>query len=142
MKSFVTGLAAASLIVGLAAAQTTTPGTATSGTTATPTMLMTGPATGANMGAAGNAPSTLSGVTTTPGNNNRAVATTVANAPMPAKGKNSFTMNQARSRIQTRGFARVANLKKDNNGVWRGKGQKDGETVDVWVDYKGNVGQQ
>lgn len=142
MNSFVTGLAAASLIVGLAAAQTTTPGTATSGTTATPTMPMTGPTTDTNMGAAGNAPSTLSGVATTPGNNNRAVATTVANAPMPAKGKNSFTMNQARSRIQTRGFARVVNLKKDNNGVWRGKGQKDGESVDVWVDYKGNVGQQ
>lgn len=165
MKSFVTGLAAACLIVGMAAAQTTTPGTTTSGTTATPTMPMTGPATGTTMGttgagttatgtspmrpmtgttmgAAGKAPSTISGVAAASGSNNQAVATTSANAPMPAKGKNSFTMNQARTRIQTRGFAQVVNLKKDNNGVWRGKGQRDGASVDVWVDYKGNVGQQ
>jgi hypothetical protein len=26
--------------------------------------------------------------------------------------------------------------------VWRGSGKKGGQQVSVWVDYKGNVGQQ
>jgi hypothetical protein len=37
------------------------------------------------------------------------------------------------------GFANVSNLKKDDNGVWRGRAMKDGKTVDVSVDYQGNV---
>jgi hypothetical protein len=32
--------------------------------------------------------------------------------------------------------------KKDGDGVWRGMGKKDGQQVSVWLDYKGNVGQQ
>ncbi len=175
MKTFVTGLAAAGLSIGMAAAQTTAttpgaaplPGTTSPGVTATPTMPMTGPATGTTMGTTGTgttatgttpmrpmagttmgagavtgAPNAGAGAAAAAGNNNQAVATTAANASMPAKGKNSFTMNQARIRIQARGFAQVTNLRKDNDGVWRGKGQKNGVPADVWVDYKGNVGQQ
>ena len=37
------------------------------------------------------------------------------------------------------GFANVSDLKKDDNGVWRGRAMKDGKTVDVSVDYQGNV---
>ena len=36
----------------------------------------------------------------------------------------------------------VGPLKKDQDGVWRGSGKKGGQQVSVWVDYKGNVGQQ
>ena len=76
------------------------------------------------------------------GDNNQAVATTSANAPQPARGKNSFTTGEARRRIERQGYASVVDLKKDTQGVWRGTGTKAGAQVAVWLDYKGNVGQQ
>lgn len=76
------------------------------------------------------------------GDRNQAVATTAANAPQPAKGANSFSRGEARRRIERAGFAGVADLQKDGDGVWRGRGTKDGSSVGVWLDYKGNVGQQ
>ena len=75
------------------------------------------------------------------GNDNQAVATTSANAGAPAKGANSFTAVQARTRIEKAGFANVTDLRKDNDGVWHGQAQKDGSNTTVWLDYKGNVGQ-
>lgn len=74
------------------------------------------------------------------GNSNQAVSTTSANAPNPAKGANSFTMGEAKSRIEKNGFTNVGDLAKDQDGVWRGKGQKGGNATSVWLDYKGNVG--
>ena len=76
------------------------------------------------------------------GNGNQAIATTSANAPTPAKGANSFTEGQAQSRLKDRGFGDVGALKKDQDGIWRGTAMKAGQQVSVWVDYKGNVGQQ
>lgn len=58
---------------------------------------------------------------------------------MPAKGANSFTEAQAKSRIEAKGFTNVTGLMKDNDGVWRGKGMKGGATHDVAIDYQGNV---
>ena len=57
----------------------------------------------------------------------------------PVKGANSFTEGEAKSRIEKMGFANVSDLKKDDKGVWRGRAAKDGKTVDVSVDYQGNV---
>ncbi len=57
----------------------------------------------------------------------------------PVAGANSFTEGQAKSRIENMGFANVTDLKKDDNGVWRGRALKSGQTVDVSVDYQGNV---
>ena len=74
------------------------------------------------------------------GNNNQTVATTAANADQPARGKNSFTRAQARNRIMKKGFSQVTGLSQDKDGVWRGSAQKDGQPVNVWLDYKGNVG--
>ena len=76
------------------------------------------------------------------GNDNQAVATTSANADQPAKGANSFTEDQAKDRIQSKGYNNVTGLAKDADGVWHGKAEKNGQTVNVWLDYKGNVGQQ
>lgn len=76
------------------------------------------------------------------GNSNQAVATTHANAPTPARGANSFTEGEARRRIESNGFSNVTGLAKDNDGVWRGKAQKGSQQAQVWLDYKGNVGQQ
>ena len=82
------------------------------------------------------------GAATASGNTNQAVATTAANAPQPATGANSFTAAEARGRIEHEGYTRVADLRKDGNGVWRGRAMKDGASVGIWLDYKGNVGQQ
>jgi hypothetical protein len=40
------------------------------------------------------------------------------------------------------GFQNVSGLRKDDGGVWRDTATKDGQQVQVWFDYKGNVGQQ
>lgn len=58
---------------------------------------------------------------------------------MPAKGANSFTETQAKSRIEAKGFTDVKALAKDRDGVWRGKGMKGGAIHDVALDYQGNV---
>ncbi len=92
--------------------------------------------TGTNPGG-GNAGQNAAG-----GDSNQAIATTGANAGQPAKGANSFSNGEAQRRIESRGYATVAGLKKDGNGIWRGSAMKDGAKVGVWLDYKGNVGQQ
>jgi len=61
------------------------------------------------------------------------------NPAAPVAGANSFTEGQAKSRIETNGFSNVSGLQKDANGVWRGKASKGGKTVDVSVDFQGNV---
>jgi hypothetical protein len=57
----------------------------------------------------------------------------------PVKGSNSFTQSEARSRIEKQGFTNVSALKKDDNGIWRGRGMQNGQQVDVALDYQGNV---
>ncbi len=74
------------------------------------------------------------------GDRNQAVATTGNNAPQPARGANSFTQAEARRRLERNGFQQVTGLKKDTGGVWRGMAMKDGQSSQVWLDYKGNAG--
>ena len=57
----------------------------------------------------------------------------------PLKGANSFTGGQAKDRAIAHGIESVADLKKDDDGIWRGTGTQDGKTVQIAVDYKGNV---
>jgi hypothetical protein len=74
------------------------------------------------------------------GPNNKAVNSKSENNPgAPVAGANSFTEGQAKSRIESRGFSNVSDLKKDDTGVWRGKAMKDGKSVDVSLDFQGNV---
>ena len=56
----------------------------------------------------------------------------------PAEGANSFTEEQARKRLAKAGYT-VSSLTKDDNGVWRGTATKGGKSVQVGLDYKGNV---
>ncbi len=132
------------LLAGTALAQTTpsnpTPGNSAPGATSVTPMPGVNPSTGAT-------PSTgvvdrNSGAAAASGDRNQAVVTTSADAPEPASGASSFTEGQARSRIEDKGFTAVSGLAKDDNGVWRGTATKDGASAQVWLDYKGNVGQQ
>lgn len=120
MRPIIIGLAVALATSSGALAQTT-PGTASSpSNSGTPAVSSSQPAAS--------------------GNDNQTVATTNANAATPASGHNSFSRGEARRRIASEGFTAVSGLRKDGHGVWRGHGTKDGQTVGVWLDYKGNVG--
>jgi hypothetical protein len=58
----------------------------------------------------------------------------------PLKGANSFTEGQAKDRAIAHGNVdSVAGLKKDDDGIWRGQGTQAGKTVEIAVDFKGNV---
>jgi hypothetical protein len=70
------------------------------------------------------------GAVNSPGQNN-------SNAPVA--GRNSFTEGQAKSKIQEAGYTNVTELKKDDNGVWRGKASKGGSATAVSIDFQGNV---
>jgi hypothetical protein len=66
----------------------------------------------------------------------------MAKAPEPGaplKGANSFTEGQAKDRVIAAGFTSVSSLAKDGDGIWRGSAMKDGKSVKVAVDFKGNV---
>jgi hypothetical protein len=78
---------------------------------------------------AGNAPSSVN------------ASGTIRTVPMSdlAKGANSFTLDQARERIEGAGFRNVSGLAQDADGVWRGRGDKEGRTFDVGFDYKGQL---
>ncbi len=77
---------------------------------------------------------------TAKGPSNPAVRTEEGNiATAPVAGANSFTEGEAKSRIEARGFASVSELKKDDQGIWRGKAMRNGRNVDVALDFQGNV---
>jgi len=62
---------------------------------------------------------------------------TAATGAVP--GANSFTESQARSRLEKNGYSQVSGLKKGDDGIWRGSAMKGGNSVQVSVDYKGDI---
>jgi hypothetical protein len=72
-------------------------------------------------------------------NNNAVNSAGQNNSNAPVAGRNSFTEGQAKSKIEEAGYTKVSALKKDSNGVWRGKASKGGATTSVSVDFQGNV---
>lgn len=76
--------------------------------------------------------------TTTPPaitNPNNTARTTAA----PVPGKNSFTENEARKRLEDNGYAQVAELAKDADSIWHAKAVKAGRPTKVTLDYQGNI---
>jgi protein CpxP len=137
---------AGGLIATAAAAQTTSPSrpSAPAVTTTPGAPLPNAPGVNSSTGTVPGAGYTdrNTGTAAAAGDRNQAVTTTGANAPQPAKGRNSFSAGEARRRIAAKGYSNVTDLKKDGDGIWRGTGMKDGSSAGVWLDYKGNVGQQ
>ena len=72
-------------------------------------------------------------------NNNAVNSPGQNNSNAPVAGRNSFTEGQAKSKIEEAGYTQVTDLKKDDNGVWRGKASKGGASTSVSVDFQGNV---
>jgi hypothetical protein len=72
--------------------------------------------------------------------NTPAIATPgTQNPTAPVPGKNSFTEEQARKRIQDAGYTDVKGLRLDDDGIWRATATKDGEPVTIALDFQGNV---
>jgi hypothetical protein len=72
-------------------------------------------------------------------NNNAVNSSGQNNSDAPVAGRNSFTEGQAKSKIEEAGYTGVTDLKKDDNGVWRGTASKGGSAAQVSVDFQGNV---
>jgi hypothetical protein len=68
-----------------------------------------------------------------------AVSSDTANPKAPVAGANSFTEDQARTRITEAGYTDVSGLMKGDDGIWRGKASKGGSIQDVQLDFQGNV---
>jgi hypothetical protein len=132
--------------------RTTSPGTAGPGTVAplanTPGGEIPGAATpGGGPSAGRTTPEMQTGTTTTtPGAERTPPAVTMDGGTRTSAtlspGANSFTEGQARSRIEAAGFTGVTDLQKDDQGIWRGRAQRDGQQVSVGLDYQGNVATQ
>jgi protein CpxP len=77
------------------------------------------------------------------GSSNPAATVKPADSPQSTgsvePGANSFTEGQARSRIEAQGFSDVTDLRKDDQGIWRGKAMRSGQSTGVAIDYKGTV---
>jgi periplasmic protein CpxP/Spy len=113
--------------------QNRAPGNAAPGAnTGSPT---SGTATGSSNPAVnpgGNAPSSV----------NASGQATIVSLQQLENGANSFTEGQARTRLEGAGLSNITELQKDDQGIWRGKAMRDGKSVTVGFDYKGNIGVQ
>ena len=55
-------------------------------------------------------------------------------------GAASLNENEARARIEAKGYLNVSGLVQDRRGIWRGEAaMNDGRSVDVVLDLEGNV---
>jgi pyruvate/2-oxoglutarate dehydrogenase complex dihydrolipoamide acyltransferase (E2) component len=54
-------------------------------------------------------------------------------------GANSFAAAQVRARFAEMGFADVADLQLDGQGIWRGRAEHAGRTLSVGMDFRGHV---
>lgn len=64
---------------------------------------------------------------------------TETNPSAPVPGENSFTEAQAKERIEEKGYTNVTGLALDDKGVWVGSADKSGASVEVKLDYQGNI---
>src|ERR1700676_184558 len=77
------------------------------------------------------APNEPCSTTTTP---NSPTATAKPPPPAPTTPEatiRAFTKDQAKSQIEAKGYSNVSGLRKDAEGIWRGKAEKDGLSTNV-----------
>jgi hypothetical protein len=62
------------------------------------------------------------------------------NSKAASEGANSLDEDQAKLRIEAKGYSNISRLEKDGRGIWRGKASlKDGRSVYVILDLEGNI---
>ena len=106
-----------------------------------PVVVVPGPATVINP-AAPPPPAAALITPANPGQSSTASNVPHPTPPKPTAGANSFTESEARGRLGDSGYQDVHDLTLDDKGVWRGTATKNGQSVHVWLDYQGDVGQQ
>lgn len=63
-----------------------------------------------------------------------------ANLKVESEGSENLSEDEAKRRIEAKGYINVTALAKDKRGIWRGDAtMKDGRTVDVILDLEGNI---
>jgi len=68
--------------------------------------------------------------------------TEILNTPnrQTTPGADSLNEDQAKLRIEAKGYLNVSGLQKDDRGIWRGKAtMKEGRSVSVILDLDGNI---
>jgi len=63
----------------------------------------------------------------------------VVDAAVLEEGANSFTEGQTRSRLEDAGFSAVEVLRKDDRGFWRGQAMRNGQVIEVAMDFRGRI---
>jgi len=59
---------------------------------------------------------------------------------VPGSSPDGLSEDEAKQRIEAKGYLNVSNLEKDSRGIWRGKATlEDGRPVDVTLDLEGNI---
>jgi putative membrane protein len=94
---------------------------------------------GASLAVAQTSGGGTSGTASGAGSSGTTGATSNSRDTPPLKGANSFTEGEAKSRAEAHGFTEIKNLKKDDDGIWRGRATQQGKSVEIAIDYKGNV---
>jgi hypothetical protein len=83
------------------------------------------------------APNEPCSTTATPNSQTSTPPTEAATTPFTTE--RAFTADQAKSKIEAKGYSDLSGLRKDAKGVWRGKATKDGLPVSVTLDAEGKV---
>lgn len=128
MKKTMIAALAIAMSMGAALAQTTSP--APGANTGSPGSNTTTGSSNPAVNPSGNAPSGV----------NASGKATILSLSALERGANSFTEGQARTRLEGAGLTGVTELQKDDQGIWRGKAMRDGRSITVGFDYKGNIG--
>src|SRR5262245_36319431 len=66
-------------------------------------------------------------------------ATPQAGASTTSKAGAALTETQAKARIEAQGYSNVSELKKDTQGDWMAKAMKNGKSVDLSLDARGQI---
>ncbi len=62
----------------------------------------------------------------------------VAGSPL-VSGGNSYTRAQVDNRLRAVGIVELRDVRKDDEGIWRGVGRFNGPDVEFGIDYRGSI---
>jgi len=85
------------------------------------------------------APDQPCSTTTTPNSQASPTPLPSASKAPPSAALRALTQDQAKALIEAKGYSNVSGLKRDSEGGWRGKAEKDGLVRNVALDREGNV---
>jgi putative membrane protein len=58
---------------------------------------------------------------------------------VPRPGDNKIPEGEAKTKLESAGYSNIQDLHLDADGIWRGVATKQGKSVDVSLDYQGNI---